>query len=232
MIRVLSPRRFSPGRTVAACTVLLTLVVVLVGSLLADVADPAFQGLDDGWYSLMATSHSPFWDSVNGLLNLAGYQGILVLHVLLAAALLVRRRPQAAIFTAVAGAVVILLTQLLKAGILRAHPDTPVVLTDTGSYPSGHVATTAAFLLVLAILAGRAWVWALAVLGSITMMVSRTYLQAQWLMDTAGGLCLAAAVVPLLWLAYQNICIQENIDSGRLLTWKARASRRRRAAEQ
>ncbi|WP_426997566.1 phosphatase PAP2 family protein [Pseudarthrobacter sp. N5] len=176
------------------------------------------------------TTRSQFWDAVNGILNVAGYPGILVLHVVIAAALLLRRRPHAAVFTAAAGAVVVMSTQILKAGILRPRPENTVVLTDTGSYPSGHVATTAAFLLVVAILVGRVWTWLLAVLGSIAMMVSRTYLQAHWLTDTVGGLCLAAALVLLLWLAYQNICIQENSDARRLLTWKTRASRRRRAA--
>jgi len=145
-------------------------------------------------------------------------------------ALLLRRRPQTALFAAAAGIAVLAFTQVLKAGILRDRPDNTVVLTDTGSFPSGHVASTAAFLVVVALLVGRVWGWVLAGFGVLAMMVSRTYLSAHWLVDTVGSVCLAVPVVLLLWLLFQNICIQENRDARRLLTWRARASRRRRAA--
>jgi membrane-associated phospholipid phosphatase len=202
MTRVLDPQRLSTGRVLAASTALLTLAVVLGGALLADVSQPPFREVDDGWAHFMGTLHSPFWDGVNSLLNIAGYRGVLLGHGLLALALLVRKRPQAAIFAAAAGIAVLILTQVSKAAILRERPANTIVLTDTGSFPSGHVTSTTAFVLVLALLVGRVWVWVLAAVGIAAMMLSRTYLSAHWLMDTVGGVCLAAPVVLIVWLFY------------------------------
>ena len=230
MTRVLDPQRLSTGRVLAASTALLTLGVVLGGLLVADVRLPPFQDLDEDWGRWITSLRSPLWDGVNVFLNVAGYRGVLVLHGLLVVALLLRRRPQTALFAAAAGIAVLAFTQILKAGILRDRPDNTVVLTDTGSFPSGHVASTAAFLVLVALLVGRVWGWVLAGFGVLAMMVSRTYLSAHWLVDTVGSVCLAVPVVLLLWLLFQNICIQENRDARRLLTWRARASRRRRAA--
>lgn len=230
MTRVLDPQRLSTGRVLAASTALLTLGAVLGGLLVADVRVPPFQALDEGWHRWITSLRAPFWDGINGFLNVAGYRGALVVHGLLVVALLLRRRPQTAIFAAAAGVAVLAFTQILKAGILRDRPENTIVLTDTGSFPSGHVASTAAFLAVVALLVGRTWVWVLAGFGVLAMMVSRTYLSAHWLVDTVGSVCLAVPVVLLLWLFFQNMCIQENKDARRLLTWRARASRRRRAA--
>ena len=229
MTRVLDPQRLPPGSVLAASTALLTLGAVLGGLLLADVRLPPFQALDEGWARWITSLRSPFWDGVNVFLNLAGYRGALVVHGLLVAALLLRRRPTMALFAAAAGLAVLGFTQILKAGILRERPDNTVVLTDTGSFPSGHVASTAALLVVAALLVGRAWAALLAGFGVLAMMVSRTYLSAHWLVDTVGSVCLAVPVVLLLWLVFQDICIQENTDARRLLSWRARASRRRRA---
>ena len=231
MTRVLEPQRLSPSRVMAASTGLLTLGMVLGGLLLADVRLPPFQGLDEGWARWITSLRSPFRDGLNVFLNLAGYRGVLVLHGLLVAALLQRKRPQMAVFAAAAGNAVLLLTQILKAGIVRGRPDNTVVLTDTGSFPSGHVASTAAFLVVVGLLVGRLWAGVLAGLGVLIMMVSRTYLSAHWLMDTVGSVCFAVPLVLLLWLVFQDICIQENGDTRRLVSRRAGASRRRRAEE-
>lgn len=232
MTRVLDPRRLPTGPVLAASTAMLAVAAVLGGLLAADVARPPFQGLDRGWAGVITGLHSPFWDGTNAFLNIAGYRGALVLHGLLVVALLARRRPHAAVFTAAAGVAVLIATQVLKAGLQRERPQNTVVLTDTGSFPSGHVATTTAFVLVLAVLMAKTWVWLLASAGTVAMMVSRTYLSAHWLTDTVGAVCLAAPVVLLLWLGYQDVCLRENADARRLLSWRARAARRRRAAAQ
>ena len=205
-------------------------MLLILGVVLGDSwwgGRPPFQDLEGGG---AAGSFAASRGGINVFLNVAGYRGVLVLHGLLVVALLLRRRPQTALFAAAAGIAVLAFTQILKAGILRDRPDNTVVLTDTGSFPSGHVASTAAFLVVVALLVGRVWGWVLAGFGVLAMMVSRTYLSAHWLVDTVGSVCLAVPVVLLLWLLFQNICIQENRDARRLLTWRARASRRRRAA--
>ena len=232
MVRVLLPRRLDQGRTVVIATVLLAVAVVLAGMLLAEDRTPPFQGLDDAWYGFMATLHTPFWNTVNPVLNWTGYTGMLIFHVLLALALLIRRRPRLAGFSAVAGLTVMLLTQLLKWVLHRPRPINANVATDTYSYPSGHVSATTAFVLVVALLIGRGWAWLLAIGGMLAMMISRGYLAAHWLTDVVGGACLASAVVLLLWLASQNICIQENADARRALTWKSRVARRKRHAAQ
>ena len=232
MARVLDPKRLAPGPVITVSTSLLTVMVILGGLLLVDAAEPVFLRLDLAWFSMVETFRSPWWDAVNAGLNVAGYRGIYVVHTVLVIVLLLRRRPQAAVFSAAAAAAVALLTQVIKAGILRNRPENSAVLTDTSSYPSGHVSATTGFLVISALLIGRAWMWLVVVLGALAMMVSRTYLSAHWLMDTLGGGCLAAGVVLLVWLAFQDACIRENDDAGRTLTWRARASRRRRAAGQ
>lgn len=230
MTRVLDPRRVPTGRLLAASAAMLAVAAVLGGLLLAGVAKPPFLGLDHAWAGFITGLRSPFWDGTNAFLNIAGYRGVLVLHGLLVVVLLARRRPRAAVFSAAAGVAVLVATQLLKAAVLRERPQNTVVLTDTGSFPSGHVATTAAFVLVLALLMAKVWVWLAAAAGTVAMMISRTYLSAHWLTDTVGALCLAVPVVLLLWLGWQGSCIRENADARRLLSWRARAARRRRAA--
>jgi membrane-associated phospholipid phosphatase len=232
MVRLVLPRRLDRGRTVVIATVLLAVVVILAWILSAERRNPPFQALDDAWLGFAASLHTPFWDVVNLVLNWVGYTGILIFQILLASALLIRRRPSSAVFSAVAGLTVMLLTQLLKWVINRPRPDIPNVVTDTYSYPSGHVSATAAFVLVVALLIGRGWAWLLAIGGMLAMMISRGYLAAHWLTDVVGGACLACAVVLVMWLAFQNICIRENMDARRALAWKSRVARRKRHAGQ
>lgn len=231
MVRVLLPRKLDPRRTVAIAAALLAVVVVLGGFLLADDRNPPFQGLDDAWYGFMSTLHTPFWNTTNLVLNWTGYTGMLIFHILLALALLIRQRPRMAAFSALAGLTVMLLTQLLKWVIHRPRPINASVATDTYSYPSGHVSAVTAFVLVVALLIGRGWAWLLAVGSMLAMMISRGYLAAHWLTDVVGGSCLASAVVLLLWLPFQKICIQENIDARRAMSWKSRVAQRRRHSE-
>jgi undecaprenyl-diphosphatase len=228
----LEPRRLHPGATITAAAVLLAVAAILGGILFADPIRPPFQAEDTGWHDSMLSLRNPFWDDVNLVLNWAGYTGMFVFHGLLGAALIVRRRPKMALFSVVSGLVVTLLVQLLKWLIQRPRPGDAGVFTETYSYPSGHASSTAAFVVAAALLIGRAWAWVLAALGTVSMMLSRTYLAAHWLSDVVGGACLAAAVVLLLWLAMQKACLTENKQARRILTLRARLSRRRREAGQ
>ncbi|MEZ2390985.1 phosphatase PAP2 family protein [bacterium RCC_150] len=232
MVRVFLPRSFDHGLTVVVATMLLALTVVLGAILLATGRNAPFQNIDDAWNGFGSALHSPFWDVVNLILNWTGYTGMVIFHGLLALGLLIRRRPTMAIFSIVSGLTVMLLTQLLKWLIHRPRPGDAHVATETYSYPSGHVSATTAFLLAVAFLLGRGWAWLLAIGGMVSMMASRVYLAAHWFTDVVGGACLASGVVLMLWLVFQNICIQENMDARRLLDWRSGASRRRRHAGQ
>ncbi|SEJ19304.1 undecaprenyl-diphosphatase [Arthrobacter sp. yr096] len=208
---------------------LLCAFAVPAAMLLGGQGEPAFNGVDTIWQAYSFTLHSPFWDDVNAVLNWAGYVGVLIFHALLAVFLLVFQRPMAAVFAAASGISVLAVTQLAKAVVGRSRPEGAEVLTDTGSYPSGHVSATTAFLMVLVFLIGRWWINVLAVLGVVAMMISRTYLSAHWLSDVLGGACLAAGVVLLMWWRFRKICLMEN--AARKPLRRAKASRRLQAGE-
>ncbi|MGO4147217.1 phosphatase PAP2 family protein [Paenarthrobacter sp. YAF11_1] len=231
MIRVLLPRQ-RPGWQLLVPSVLLLCAFVVPGiMILAGQGEPAFNGVDTSWQAFTFTLQSPFWDGVNALLNWAGYAGILVFHVILAVALLIWQRPLGAVFAATSGITALALTQLAKAVVGRDRPQGAQVLTDTGSYPSGHVSATTAFLMVLAILLGRWWMTLVAAMGVLAMMLSRTYLSAHWLSDVLGGACLAAGIVLIMWWRFRDICVKENeLADGRTI-WAAKASRRLQAGE-
>jgi undecaprenyl-diphosphatase len=232
MARLLVPRSFAVGRLVAVAALLLAAAVVPAGVLVSQPRDDVpFLGLDAGWHDLMLSLRAPFWDVVNFVLNVVGFLGALILQTLLAIVLMLRRRPGSAAFCLLAAFLGLMVTQLVKFVVDRSRPADAVVLTDTGSYPSGHVSATTVLLVVLALLIGRLWAWLISLLGIACMMISRTYLAAHWLMDVVGAVCLSTAVVLLLWAGFQKSCVQENVDAERILIWRARASRRRQAAE-
>lgn len=230
MARLLDPRAIPMARAVIWCTALLLVVAIPGGMLTADPHNVPFIDFDSGWHRYVEELRSPLLDGINAVLNWLGYTGALIFHVLLAVALLLRRRPMMAAFAATACFAALGITELAKAVIGRPRPADAVVLTDTGSYPSGHVSATTAFLVVAALLIARLWFWLVAGFGVLSMMFSRTYLAAHWLTDTFAGAVLAAVVVLLTWLAFQKICVTENADARRILSWLSRAERRRRAA--
>ncbi|MET3368663.1 UNVERIFIED_CONTAM: membrane-associated phospholipid phosphatase [Jeotgalibacillus campisalis] len=232
MIRVLHPRQPPSWQLVTPGVLLLCAFAVPGVLIMAGQGEPAFNGVDTTWQAYAFSLHSPFWDGVNVVLNWAGYAGMLAFHVVLAISLVVWQRPMAALFAAMSGIAVLALTQLAKAVVGRDRPEAAKVLTDTGSYPSGHVSATTAFLLVLSLLMGRWWMALIAVIGVIAMMISRTYLSAHWLSDVLGGACLAAGIVLLMWWRFRDICTKENAQADGQTIWAAKASRRRQATGQ
>lgn len=170
--------------------------------------------LDLWWHGLMQQVRLDVLVGVAQVLNRVGggWIAIYVVPLAVAAVLLLARRWRAAIFAVAAFAGSALLVQVLKQIFGRARPDDMLVVSDFGSFPSGHTANAATIAVVVCVLFPRVWTVVLGVLWVLAMALSRTVLSVHWLTDTIGGALVGAAAVLLL--------------AAPLLTW----ARRRHAA--
>lgn len=170
--------------------------------------------LDLWWHGLMLQVRLDVLVGFAQVLNRVGggWIAIYVVPLAVAAVLLLARRWRAAIFAVAAFAGSALLVQVLKQIFGRARPDDMLVVSDFGSFPSGHTANAATIAVVVCVLFPRVWTVVLGVLWVLAMALSRTVLSVHWLTDTIGGALVGAAAVLLL--------------AAPLLTW----ARRRHAA--
>jgi len=132
-----------------------------------------------------------------------GWFGVLVAPLLIAACLALARRPWGAVYFLAATIISAALVQVLKHLFGRARPEDIIVLSDFGSFPSGHVANAATIAVVLFVLFPRAWVAVAGAVWVILMAFSRTYLGAHWLSDTLGGAMLGASAALLVFTIFR-----------------------------
>lgn len=165
---------------------------------------PQSPGFDRWWNETIAAARADWMLDFALALNWIGGGWVAILGVPLLAilALVLARRWRSAVFAAVcfvasAGAV-----QLLKTLFGRARPDDMLVVSDYGSFPSGHTANAATIALVLWVLFPRVWVAIVGALWVLAMALSRTFLSVHWATDTLGGALVGAGVVLVLaaWL--------------------------------
>lgn len=173
---------------------LLVLSAVLGAWILARGNEPF--AIDAAWNALLVRADWTPFDVVSRFTNVAG--GVLVSTIVLPAAcivlLLVLGRPWSAGYFIVAVALSALVVQILKHLFGRARPEEILVVSDYGSYPSGHVANAATLAVVLVVLLPRAWTIVVAAVWVLIMVFSRTYLHAHWLSDTLGGALVGVGV--------------------------------------
>ncbi|WP_382307799.1 phosphatase PAP2 family protein [Herbiconiux sp. UC225_62] len=161
-------------------------------------------GFDAEWMEEIVEHRNPFWEVPSLVMNSlgGGVIAVFVVPIVVIVALLVFRRPWAALYFTIAIIVSAAAVQILKSAIGRPRPEEILVVSDFGSFPSGHSANAATLAVTLGIIFVRVWIWVAGSVYTLLMMASRTYLGAHWLSDTIGGLLLGAGVAVLLWAPF------------------------------
>lgn len=159
-------------------------------------------------------------DEVGGHLT-----AILIVPLGGALALFLIGRRWSALYFLAASAASAVLVQVLKQTFGRARPEDILVLSDYGSFPSGHTANAATIAVVAAVVFPHAAVRIAGVAWVLLMGFSRTYLHAHWLSDTVGGALVGAGAALLLAAVFSHLRARD--DDRRTL----RRARRARAGD-
>ncbi|MRG61165.1 phosphatase PAP2 family protein [Agromyces sp. CFH 90414] len=183
------------GSVAVGIAAVLGLLVVLRSGMLVE--------LDEEWAEDILTLRGPMGEVFALLMNWlgGGIVGVFVVPVLAAIVLIACRRPWGALYFIVASAASAGVVQLLKHLFGRARPEDIMVVSDLGSFPSGHVANAATIAVAFAVIAPGFWVFVAGAAYTVLMAISRTYLGAHWLTDTIGGFLVGAGVALLVWAA-------------------------------
>lgn len=157
-------------------------------------------GFDSWWNETISTYRADWMLSFALILNDigGGWVAIILVPLLMIIALLIARRWRAAVFAAVAFLASAGAVQLLKQIFGRARPEDMIVLSDYGSFPSGHTANAATIAVVLWLVFPRVWTAILGLVWVVLMAISRTLLSVHWATDTLGGALVGAGVVLVL----------------------------------
>ncbi|WP_211339132.1 phosphatase PAP2 family protein [Salana multivorans] len=190
-----------------AGAVLLALAVLLGLQLRLHDGAPVALDLGASTWAASVRAAAPWTETVALWLNWVGggFVAIWVVPAAILVGLLLARRWRGAVTTAVALIVSAGAVQLVKNSFDRVRPETTLVTSDHGSFPSGHTAN-AATLAVLAVVlvppAWRRWTALVGALWVVVMATSRLILSIHWATDLVGGafagLGAALVVVALL----------------------------------
>lgn len=202
-------------------------LVLVIGVGLLIMASSAAPEVDTWWMTLMVDHRSPALEAAALVFNFVGggWFSIFAVPVVVIAGLCLAQRYWAAVYFTAATVGSVGLVQLLKGVFGRVRPLGQLVASDTGSFPSGHVANAATMATVLALLVWRSWVWAAGIVYTVLMMLSRTYLGVHWFSDTVAGLLLGAAVAVMVWAPFADRLHRESESLSERRREKARRRR-------
>lgn len=160
--------------------------------------------LDDGWNQALlgwqVEALAVFSQAMNWLGG--GVVGVFVVPIGGALLLAVAGRYIGALYFVAASVFSAAAVQALKRLFGRARPEEILVISDYGSFPSGHAANAATIAVVAAVLFPRAWVIVAGAVWVVLMAFSRTYLHAHWLSDTVGGAMVGAGMALVVASAF------------------------------
>lgn len=170
-------------------------------------ADQWWNDLLDDFRSPAVIAFSEAMDWVGG-----GIVAILVIPLLLALFLMLRRGWRCAVFSLVALTASSLLVQAWKQAFGRARPEDILVIADYGSYPSGHTANAATIAIVLWLVFPRVLTAVIGAFGVVLMAASRTLISAHWITDVLGGALVGAGAGLLIAAALFTWLPRESPD--------------------
>lgn len=191
---------------------LLTLASVALGWwILSRGVDPF--PIDEWWNALVAEWWHPALAGFSRVMNWVGggWVGVLAVPIGGAVGLVLLRRPWAAAYFLAAEAVSAGFVQVLKHTFGRVRPEDILVVSDYGSYPSGHVANAATIAVAAFVIFPRLWVAVVGAAWVVLMAFSRTYLHAHWLSDTVGGALVGAGAALLVAAAFAVPLTRERV---------------------
>lgn len=196
----------------------------LIGALVAVLLIVGLSGLvllrgtpfeaDTEWMASVRENPNSFLMHVSFVMNFLG--GGLVAWVIIplggAAGFVLARKPIAAIYWLVSLGLSAAAVQGLKHLVGRARPLDMLVVSDHGSFPSGHTANAATIAVVLGIALRRTWIWVVGVLGIVVMAFTRTYLGAHWITDTVAGTLIGVCIATIVWAPLGVPLLKEQLN--------------------
>lgn len=168
--------------------------LLIVGTALGVLVSGTDATALDRWWNGVVAAIAPGLIPLSHVMDVlgGGWVGTLLVPAVIVLVLLAARMPWSAVMFVTASVVSALYVQLLKSLFGRARPEEILVVSDFGSFPSGHTAGAATVAVVAVVLFPKAWV-ALAGVGvTVLMGFSRTQVHAHWLTDTVGGALVGA----------------------------------------
>jgi membrane-associated phospholipid phosphatase len=172
---------------------LLVVLAIVLGIMIAVEVDPL--DIDTWWNGAVSVSAGALTQLALAL-NFLGGGWFATYLVPLGGCLLLALfgRWRAGLFFLSASALSAAVVQVLKTVFGRVRPEDMLVISDHGSYPSGHAANAATIAVVALVLLPRAWVAVVGGAWVFAMAFSRTQVHAHWFSDTVGGVLVGAGM--------------------------------------
>ncbi len=172
--------------------------------------------VDTAWNAFVAEVWNPVFSAFSHFMNFVGggWMGVFAVPIAGAVGLVLLRRPWSAAYFLTAEAISAAGVQVLKHVFGRVRPEDILVVSDYGSYPSGHVANAATIAVAAVIIFPRIWVGIVGGAWVVLMAFSRTYLHAHWLSDTLGGALIGAGAALLVAAAFAVPLARERTAGG------------------